>query len=1100
MTTGSLQDKNESVKIKAPDTYDGHRAKLTPFLTQCELYMMFNSKKFQHETEQVLFIVSLLRGAAYNWVSPFLVDFLKNKTSEGRCSKNMKKETIQYFQTMKGFGDGINQVFGDIEEERTAERGLQNLKQKGAATSYTAEFQQLATRTQWGEAALQAQYYKGLKDHVKDEISRSDKPDDLSELIAMAVKIDNRAYERSLEKRGTYSHSYKKEHPKKNKYHSPMELDATTKGKKPLSKEEMDKRRKNKLCFECGLPGHMASSHRKNGAPWKQKKQLNATGRGGYDMTGSKQICVIEEVGTFRLPRDSQTRGTRRRILAEDQEELDRDLDRRHRQWLESYAKGRSEEQLERDHVHTQFREYEESDAEPSGQGQDTPEESDEETSESAQQGVDIHKPLEWPTTWPQEGQVWKVVHRELFPDTTGTREWRHIERDTLWREPGEAVAGGPEWGTSWEVTYQDHRRIGWRQVGGSGLYMLHVPQPEPLFQNNVPTLYETWELVAQGRKERMWMNTQDDTKFYREAHVPGRIEGFTIGQVYRLIDCAESTNATTLSWLNVLWEFKDDPKGKELAATEGTGHLVCDANLKGYAIKVMIDTGATGNFISPRVVRQLNLGTQVKAKSYTLAVVNGKPIDGEQGIVDVETDVMFFEMPGGHLEKMSFDITNIGRHDAILGTPWMRKHNPEIDWTTDTLSFAHCQNGKCIMLESTKGIQKIQLQRDQEAGSATAPRESGYQQIANIQPMDPLLKQIPEEYREFLNLFKEERGIEALPQHGPWDHGIPLEEGKEPPFLPIYQMSEADLGTLREYLDENLKKGFIRPSTSPAGSPVLLVPKKDGKKRLCVDYRKLNAITIKDRYALPLADELRDRLVGAKMFTKLDLRGAYNLIRMKEGEEWKTAFRCRYGHYEYTVMPFGLTNAPASCMRMMNEILREYLDRMCIAYLDDILIYSKTRTQHVQDVKTVLRALKAARLLCKPEKCEFFTKKVEFLGYIVTPGGLSMDVGKVNAILEWSEPTNVKDVQSFLGFANFYRRFVKGYSAITVPLTELTKKGEEFKWTSEAQKAFDKLKTAFTQAPILLTFDAEKEIVVETDSSDYALGAVLSQKGDDGK
>jgi hypothetical protein len=195
-------------------------------------------------------------------------------------------------------------------------------------------------------------------------------------------------------------------------------------------------------------------------------------------------------------------------------------------------------------------------------------------------------------------------------------------------------------------------------------------------------------------------------------------------------------------------------------------------------------------------------------------------------------------------------------------------------------------------MLESTKGIQKIQLQRDQEAGSATAPRESGYQQIANIQPMDPLLKQIPEEYREFLNLFKEERGIEALPQHGPWDHGIPLEEGKEPPFLPIYQMSEADLRTLREYLDENLKKGFIRPSTSPAGSPVLLVPKKDGKKRLYVDYRKLNAITIKDRYALPLADELRDRLIGAKMFTKLDLRGAYNLIRMKEGEEWKTAFR----------------------------------------------------------------------------------------------------------------------------------------------------------------------------------------------------------------
>lgn len=361
-------------------------------------------------------------------------------------------------------------------------------------------------------------------------------------------------------------------------------------------------------------------------------------------------------------------------------------------------------------------------------------------------------------------------------------------------------------------------------------------------------------------------------------------------------------------------------------------------------------------------------------------------------------------------------------------------------------------------------------------------------------------MKQIPKEYHEFVNMFREETGIEALPQHGQWDHDIPLEEGKEPPFSPIYQMSEADLGTLREYIDENLKKGFIRPSSSPAGSPVLFVPKKDGKKRLCVDYRKLNAITMKDRYALPLADELRDRLSGAKVFTKLDLRGAYNLIRMKKGEEWKTAFRCRYGHFEYQVMPFGLTNAPATCMRMMNDILRDYLDKMCIAYLDDILVYSKTAQQHIKDVKEVLMALMKAQLLCKPEKCEFHKEKVEFLGYVVTPGGLSMDPTKVNTILDWNQPTNVKEVQSFLGFANFYRRFVMGYSAIAAPLTELTKKDKEFEWTTAAQGAFDRLKQAFTRAPILLTFDPEKPIVVETDASDYALGAVLSQQGESKK
>ena len=207
----------------------------------------------------------------------------------------------------------------------------------------------------------------------------------------------------------------------------------------------------------------------------------------------------------------------------------------------------------------------------------------------------------------------------------------------------------------------------------------------------------------------------------------------------------------------------------------------------------------------------------------------------------------------------------------------------------------------------------------------------------------DPLLKQIPKEYHEFVNMFREKTGIEALPQYSQWDYNILLEEGKEPPFSPIYQISEADLGTLREYIDENLKKGFIRPSSSPAGSPVLFVPKKYRKKRLCVDYRKLNTITTKDRYALPLADELRDRLSGAKVFTKLDLRGAYNLIRIKKGEEWKTAFRYRYGHFEYQIILFGLTNIPVIYIRIMNNILRDYLDKIYIVYLDNILVYSKT-------------------------------------------------------------------------------------------------------------------------------------------------------------
>ncbi|ERF69956.1 hypothetical protein EPUS_08767 [Endocarpon pusillum Z07020] len=252
--------------------------------------------------------------------------------------------------------------------------------------------------------------------------------------------------------------------------------------------------------------------------------------------------------------------------------------------------------------------------------------------------------------------------------------------------------------------------------------------------------------------------------------------------------------------------------------------------------------------------------------------------------------------------------------------------------------------------------------------------------------------------------------------------------------------------------------------------------------------------------YALPLISELHDRIRGAEWFTTLDLRGAYNLVRMKEGEEWKTAFRTRYGHYEYLVMPFGLTNAPATFQALVNDVLREFLDIFAVAYLDDILIYSKTEEEHKSHVKQVLRALKKAHLLVKLEKCEFHKKKVKFLGYILTTSGIQMDESKVKAVQDWPQPKNVKEIQSFLGFANFYRRFIEGYSKITAPLTSMTKKDQPFHWGIEAESSFQELKRRFTSAPILATFDPERQIVLETDASDYAIGMCISQPDDEGR
>jgi len=240
---------------------------------------------------------------------------------------------------------------------------------------------------------------------------------------------------------------------------------------------------------------------------------------------------------------------------------------------------------------------------------------------------------------------------------------------------------------------------------------------------------------------------------------------------------------------------------------------------------------------------------------------------------------------------------------------------------------------------------------------------------------------------------------------------------------------------------------------------------------------------------------ELRDRVEGATIFTKLDLTDGYHLLRIKEGDEWKTAFRTRYGHYEYKVMPFGLVNAPASFQAMMNTILREFLDHGVVVYLDDILIYSKSKEEHIELVKKVLAKLEAHDLAVSTTKSVFHTKEVEFLGYIVTVDGVTMSERKVQTIKDWRHPRSVKEVQIFIGFGNFYRRFIKDFSKVCKPITE-TLKGDHrtFNWGPEQNAAFEELKKRFITAPILCHFFPDRETIVETDASDFALGCVLAQ------
>ncbi|CAI7850895.1 unnamed protein product [Closterium sp. NIES-54] len=302
----------------------------------------------------------------------------------------------------------------------------------------------------------------------------------------------------------------------------------------------------------------------------------------------------------------------------------------------------------------------------------------------------------------------------------------------------------------------------------------------------------------------------------------------------------------------------------------------------------------------------------------------------------------------------------------------------------------------------------------------------------------------------------------------------------------------------MKKQIEYLLDKGLIRPSTSPYGAPVLFTPKPDGSLRMCIDYRALNKQTIKNKYPIPRIDDLLDQLRGATVFSKLDLRSGYWQIRMADNSIHKKAFRTRYGSYEYLVMPFGLTNAPATFEAEMNHILRPLVDECVVVYLDDILIYSRDMKQHIEHLRRIFEILRRGKFYVKLSKSVFALKKVQFLGHMVSAQGVHVDPKKIEAVRTWKTPENVKELQQFLGFANYYNRFVPQYAKIAIPLTNLLKKNTPFKWEDVHQQAMEQLKTALTSAPVLILPDPEKDYVIEADASDQAVGAVLMQ--DQGK
>ena len=370
-------------------------------------------------------------------------------------------------------------------------------------------------------------------------------------------------------------------------------------------------------------------------------------------------------------------------------------------------------------------------------------------------------------------------------------------------------------------------------------------------------------------------------------------------------------------------------------------------------------------------------------------------------------------------------------------------------------------------------------FKRNNESGPTTSDPRSG----------------VPDYLREFDDVFSKE-SFDVLPESKPWDHAIELVPGEKPGGCKVYPLSPSEQKELDAFIHENLQSGRIRPSKSPMASPVFFIKKKDGGLRLVQDYRALNEMTVKNKYPLPLISELVTQLRGAKYFTKLDVRWGFQNVRMKEGDEWKAAFRTNRGLFEPLVMFFGLTNSPATFQTMMNDIFRELImEGVVVVYLDDILIFTETVEEHREVTRQVLKILQEHKLFLKPDKCEFEKTKVEYLGVIISHNSVEMDPIKVAGVAEWPTPTSKKEVQSFLGFTNFYRRFIQDFSRHARPLFDLTKKDVKWRWSSEEQIAFDLLKGAVTSAPILASPDNSRPFRIEADSSDFATGAVLSQQ-----
>jgi len=540
----------------------------------------------------------------------------------------------------------------------------------------------------------------------------------------------------------------------------------------------------------------------------------------------------------------------------------------------------------------------------------------------------------------------------------------------------------------------------------------------------------------------------------------------------------------------------------------------------EGIIVEALLDNRATGLVMSSEFARKQ--GFKLKKLERPMNVRNVDGSLNKEGPIEHTVEVNIYYQ--GHRERTEIDVIGGQKWMVILEMLWLARYNPKIDWRTGEVKMTRCPEECGKQWRPVQGKSEWEKQKEEEVKEKVEKRREekekkkkqkkgktmevkkvaeeweiwDEEEKAAKSEMEAK-KLVPEKFHKWIKVFGKKQS-ERMPTRKVWDHAIDMKEEFVPRKGKVYPLSREEREEVREFVKEQLKKGYIRPSKSPQIAPVFFVGKKDEKKRMVQDYWYLNEWMIKNNYPLPLISDVLENIGTKKLFTKMDLRWGYNNVRIKEGDEWKAAFMMPEGSFEPTVMFFGLTNSPATFQAIMNELLRDLINTGKVAvFIDDVIVGTETDEGHNELVVEVIKRLEENDLYVKPEKCKWKVREVEFLGVIIGPEGIKIEKEKVKGVLEWPTLKCIKDVQKFLGLANYYCRFIEGFAIVARPLHDVVKKDKKWDWTERQEKVFKELKERFTKELVLAAPDIDKKMRIEVNTSDYTTGGVLSIECKDG-